>query len=653
MKKLIPFLAGFLALTAHADAGIGLERLLLLSMDDLMSLKVKISTNTEQTLSKAPSVVSIITAEDIRATGTTNLMEILQSVPGVYIKTNLFGFKPLISFRGASGVNVLLMVNGTPAKDLVWSPSIFWKGMPANMVERIEIIRGPGSALFGSDASAGVINVITKTAGRIMQTEAGVRAGSFGTQAGWVQHGTTWNGFDVAFTADVSHTDGHHPFIAKDRINSPPGRANYGWDNQDIHFSLGKNYWRLLADFTRHDNVEIGLTGAAVLDPVTQANDSQTSLALLYNNEAIAKDWGFNAELRYRDIDYSSGNGFWELPPSVAPPVGPLTINLNDLSSAERRLSVEASALYGGIRSHAIRLGGGYVWQDLYFVQQLRDGVPGNFAPEKPRSNSYLFLQDVWNFKDDWELTAGARYDHYSDFGGTLNPRLALVWQTTERLTTKLMYGQAFRAPSYLELYSQTAANPPNPNLTPERSKTWDLSLSYRASKDLMLGANLYHFERSNVIAPETTAPYQFQNFDKYSTQGVELEAQWQATQKLMFSGNLTLRHDDDSIFRDVTLPTQTAYLRMDWAFLPRWNWNMQANWFDKRPLPAGDPRTPLAAYTLADTTLRYRHDKNREFAVSIRNLFDVDAREYSSKSLPNNLPLPERSLYAQIGYKF
>lgn len=649
MKKstlAMSFLGLFQALSAHAEGGEELERLLSLSMEDLMTVKVTISTNTRQSLSRAPSVVSVITAEDIRATGTTNLMEILQSVPGIYVKTNLFGFKPLITFRGASGANVLLMVNGAPAKDLVWSPGIFWKGMPANMIERVEIIRGPGSALFGSDASAGVINVITKTAGTITRSEAGVRTGSFGSQAGWVQHGTQWNGLDIAFTADVSRTDGHDPAIARARGNTA-GTAEFGWDNTDLHLSVGKEHWRLLADHTRHGNVQIGLTGAAVLDSRTRANDRQNSLALFYDNPGFAPDWGLSAELRHRDIGYSSGNGFWE---GISG-----TVNLNQMDSSERRVNFEASAVYSGFQNHVLRMGGGFQVQDLVAFSQYWDGVQKPLDAPRKRRTGYVFLQDIWSFARDWELTAGVRHDQYSDFGGTLNPRLALVWQATNRLTAKLMYGQAFRAPSYLELHLTTSANPPNPDLKPERSRTWEGSLSWLASRDLRLGLNVYDFERTQVIAPEVPSPYRFQNFDRFVTRGVELEAQWQATRTLRLSGNLSYMKNEDvtSSLRDVSIPMTQATLRADWAFLPKWNWNLQANGFGSRPLKSGDARSPLGSLALADTTIRYLHDKEWEFAASIRNLFDKDAREYSSTSLWNNLPLPGRNFFAEVRVKF
>lgn len=623
----------------------GIEQLMALSLEELMTMTVSISTSTKQTLSKAPSVVSLITAEDIKATGATNLMEMLQGVPGIYVKTNLFGFKPLITFRGASGANVLLMVNGAPAKDLVWSPGIFWKGMPVEMIERIEIIRGPGSALFGSDAAAGVINVITKTAGRIDNSEAGVRVGSFDSQSGWLQHGTRWNDFDIALTAQVAHTDGHDPFIARARSNTS-GDARYGWDNTDLHLSIGKGDWRMLADHTRHDDVQIGLTGAAVLDPQTRARDNLTSLALFYDNPDFAPNWGLNAELRYRDMEYSSGNGFWEGLPGLT---------LNRMDSAERRMNFEAGAVYQGFQNHALRMGGGFQIQDLREFKQYWDGVAQPLDAPQKRRTGYFFLQDIWSFAKDWELTAGLRYDRYSDFGGTLNPRLALVWQASERLTAKLMYGQAFRAPSYLELHLATSANPPNPALKPERSKTWEASFSWLATRDLRLGLNVYDFKRTQVIAPEVTTPFKFQNHDEFVTRGIELEGQWQATRSLRLSGNLSHMRNEDvtSSLRDVSIPMTQAYLRADWAFLPKWNWNLQTHWFDDRPLPAGDPRRKIGAHALTDTTIRYFHGSEWEFAASIRNLFDTDAREYSARGLYYNLPLPGRNFYAEVRYKF
>ncbi|HEX8963852.1 MAG TPA: TonB-dependent receptor [Rhodocyclaceae bacterium] len=656
------------ALARAASAGDdGLDRLLSMSLEELMATKVTISTSTQQALTRAPSVVSVITADDIRATGATNLTEILQTVPGVYVRENLFGFRPQITFRGAAGTHTLLMVNGEPIRDLVWSSGIFWKGLPTTMIERVEIIRGPGSALFGSDASAGVINVITKTAAGVQRPEAGARAGSFGMREGWAQYGGTWNGVEVAATAQASHTDGHDPFIARKSTQAfpyLPGNADYRYDNQDFRFSAGHGDWRLLADFTRHSNLGVGLTGAAVLDPNTRGSDERSDLALLYSNGGFSEDWGLNAEVRYYELRYSSGDGFFEQPPSGAYPAG----EINRMRSAQRGFSTEASGLYSGFARHAVRIGAGYKSDNLYQVQQIvnfgtgPDGqrlpaggplmdlsnTPYAFAPQQTRRIGYAFLQDEWTIANNWELTAGARYDSYSDFGSTVNPRLALVWQSTDRLVTKLMYGRAFRAPSYLELYSLTAATRPNANLTPERSRTWDLAFSYSASRDLKLGIDFYRFAQTNLIAADSSN--QFQNIGNNTARGIELEAQWQVAPSLRISGNAT--HRSETIAFN-SVPKQKAYLRADWSFAPNWNWDVQANRIGARPLPAGDPRAPLNAYTLIDTTLRYSPRKHWELAASVRNLSDADAREYSSAAIPYNLPLPGRSLYAEARYKF
>jgi outer membrane receptor protein involved in Fe transport len=387
----------------------------------------------------------------------------------------------------------------------------------------------------------------------------------------------------------------------------------------------------------------MGLSGGGALDPLTHAADRRYNVDLLYANEAFAKDWGVYAELRYMHLDYTSGNGFYER--VVSPPV-----QISQLRAAERRVSAEASGLYSGFDRQAIRLGFGYVWDDLYSVQHFSNGSEdsADFAPEKARTNRYLFVQDVWSLAKDWELTAGLRYDHYSDFGGTLNPRLALLWQGSDRLTTKLMYGQAFRAPSYQDLYCTICATQGNANLVPERSKTWDLAFAYRATEDLLVSLNAYQMRQSDLI---TAVAGTYQNVGEQTTQGITVEAQWQATESLKLSGSYTARHREDA--QIINVPDKEAYLRGDWAFQPGWNWNVQANWVDQRLRKSTDTRPPVDAYVLVDTTLRYAPAQRWEFAASIRNLFDADARDYTAGTVPNDLPLPGRNGYVEMRYKF
>jgi len=654
------------------------DSLLDLSWEELAQVKVIIASGTEQYIHKTPSTVTVITADDIKNTGATNLTDILESVPGIHINANPFGFRPLIHMRGSNSHQTLLMVDGNPMKDLVWAFGIFWKGLPVSMIERVEVIRGPGSALYGADAVAGVVNVITKAAGKIENTEMGVRVGSYDTQAAWAQLGGDWNGLDIGMTVDLSKTDGHEPFIESDgqTVRDPgnstaPDKAQYGWKNADVRFSIANDNWRFLVGFMRHSHLETGITGAGNLDPVTDGKDERLDLDLIYNNKNFSKDWGVDAKFHYQYLRYDSGDGFRESPPTSIYPDG----LLNHMSSGERQLGFETSGLYSGISSHNIRIGAGYQWQDLYRVEQqvnFGTGADGNplpaggpivdisdtsfaFAPEKIRKIRFLFLQDIWTLSDTWELTMGARYDYYSDFGDTLNPRLALIWQSTEQLTTKLLYGQAFRTPSFQELYADTSRALSNSSLKPEESETLELAFSYAATKNLQLALNLYELEITNNIFRlpiAGTSQKQYQNTGRHKTVGVEIEASWQATKNLKISGNYSYRNPEDSDFRVVQEPEQSAYLRSDWRFQPGWHWNAQANWIADRSRTEKDSRSAVADYVVTDMTLRYTGLKQWEFVTSVRNLFDEDAREHTGGSIANDLPLPERSFYAEIRYK-
>ena len=194
----------------------------------------------------------------------------------------------------------------------------------------------------------------------------------------------------------------------------------------------------------------------------------------------------------------------------------------------ERHWRYNLTGVFTGIEKHNIRTGIGYTHQEAYKVKEEKNfGLDGNglpiipgsplvdvtdtpaaFLPEKHRNNSFAFLQDVWQISNDWELTAGLRYDDYNDFGDTWNPRLALVWAARHDLTAKVLYGQAFRAPSFAEFRLEN--NPAllgNDELDPEEMETIELAFDYRPKSNLRLGLNLFKYEWDDIIqyAPSPT----------------------------------------------------------------------------------------------------------------------------------------------------
>ncbi|MDD5754771.1 MAG: TonB-dependent receptor plug domain-containing protein, partial [Methylococcales bacterium] len=150
---------------------------------------VSIATGHSQSLRSSPAVATVITAEDIKAIGATDIDEALETVPGLHVSHTKDAYNSLYSFRGVSAEynpQVLMLINGIPITNAyVGNRNNFWGGMPVQAVARIEVVRGPGSAVYGADAFSGVINIITKTKQDINGTEVGGRVGSFDTYDGW------------------------------------------------------------------------------------------------------------------------------------------------------------------------------------------------------------------------------------------------------------------------------------------------------------------------------------------------------------------------------------------------------------------------------------------------------------------------------------
>jgi len=204
---------------------------------------VSIATGSRLPISRAPAVATVITAEDIASIGATDLDEVLETVPGLHVARSTLVSSPVYVIRGINlGFNpqVLMLINGVPITTVyTGSRGVAWGGMPVDNIARVEVIRGPGSALYGADAYAGVINIITKTTDDFTGTEAGLRAGSFHSGDAWALHGGKWGPVNVSAYLHVGRTDGPSQTIQADgqtgldqllgtHASYAPGRTNEG-----------------------------------------------------------------------------------------------------------------------------------------------------------------------------------------------------------------------------------------------------------------------------------------------------------------------------------------------------------------------------------------------------------------------------------------
>ncbi|HEX6706597.1 MAG TPA: TonB-dependent receptor [Albitalea sp.] len=658
---------------------------------------VSIATGARVPVTRAPAVATVITAQDIKALGATDLDQVLETVPGLHVARSVQAYAPIYTIRGIrnnlSNPQVLMLVNGIPVTMAFdGGRGNVWARLPLENVARIEVIRGPGSALYGADAFAGVINIITKTAADIAGTEVGGRVGSFRSGDAWALHGGKWGDYDVAAYLGVGSTRGARPTVEADAqsqldaifgsfgvppVSRAPGPVELGADLLDAAVDVARGKWRLRAALKQRDRVGTSVGIAQALDP-TGTNSSRRITADLGWRDTLAKDWDLSLQASLQH--YRERSDLVLFPPGTNLGLGFFQDGLiGNPYKWQRHARLNASTFYTGFDRHRVRVGAGYENQDLYKIRETKNFNP-DFSPigsgstadvvdvsdtlpfirPHQRSVRYVVLQDEWNFSKDWTLTAGVRHDRYSDFGSTTNPRIALVWEAAYNLSAKLLYGTAFRPPAFTELYSVN--NPVaigNPALDAEKMKTLEAALSWQAAETLRVGVNVFRYRMSDIIRLDSLFTYQ--NTAQQTGHGLELEAAWDATRELRLSGNYGMQRATDAATGQDPgqAPHHHVSLRADWRMSHGWWANAQLNAVSERPREPGDPRPALRGYTTLDLTLRSERIVGPvDLAFSVRNLFDADAREPSpfaqpAAPLPNDLPLPGRSLYLQASVRF
>lgn len=669
---------------------------------------VQVATGSKQSVARAPAVTSVITAQDIEATGARDMDEVLEMIPGFHVSRRTIAYNPIYSLRGINAdYQVLMMINGIPIDTLyTGGRNLVWGGMAVKHIARIEVIRGPGSAVHGADAFAGAVNIITKNKDDIEGNRVGARIGSYNSRDLWLEHGAKWGKVDVGLVLEYQSTDGHDPLILADgqsgidqqlaglglpSLSLAPAEANLQRRNIDMNLDLGWEYWRLRLGYQGHYDTSLGINYSEILDPDGRSQDQRYRADLTYHNPLMAKNWDMTTRLSYLDMQSKVTDDQMQLPPGAIIPLPdnqgvlsyPEGIIFNG-SPSERQLRLDWSAFYFGFDKHSLRLSVGYYYGDLYKLthktnvdprtgaavplsQGLLDLSDTPFAalPEKTRRSGYAFLQDTWQFHPNWELTAGLRYDRYSDFGGAMNPRFALVWQPLPQMSAKLLYGRAFRAPSFIELYTQSnLVALGNPNLDAETIDTTELALNYYLSERLHVGANIYAFAWHDALqyrSDPATGLAITQNTGQRDGGGLELEARWKASHRLSLLGNFALqRITDDTL--DSTTTSKDAYLRADWLLMSNWYLNTQLNWIGTRERLPLDPRDDLGGYARVDLTLRYKNIRNDHWnlALGVRNLFDeslleqtLSESERGMVNIPNDLPMPGRNYFIELSYRW
>ena len=374
---------------ALAQAPLSQEAELALSYGDRSVISV--ATGNRQPLRRAPAVATVITAEDMAAMGADSLDEVLEAVPGLHVGRIAVVGRPQYAMRGilsTGSINpqILLLQDGLPITTAyTGDPGTMWPGMPLDNIARIEVVRGPGSALYGADAYAGVVNIVSKTAAQLGGTQLGLRGGSFGTRHAWLTHGGSWAGWDVALYLRGGSTEGHQRVVEADaqtrfdtlfgtRASLAPGPPALGYDSADARLEISRGAWKLQTDYRRRWHIGSGYGISSALDRDGQADMERAATTLAWTDDHALPDWSLgvqasvvNVRETMRAVLFPAGARF----PTGSFPSGVL----GGPERWERQWRVSANALYSGLPGQQWRFGAGHEDLDLYRTRTFKNFI--------------------------------------------------------------------------------------------------------------------------------------------------------------------------------------------------------------------------------------------------------------------------------------
>jgi len=690
-------------------------------------LMVSVATKTKTTVQEAPSIVSVITADEIKNMGARDLIDVLRTVPGFDISLEPTGAIHKTYVRGMSSSlfndKTKFMLDGHSLS--VYYGEIFahFDRFPVDNIKQIEIIRGPGSALYGTGAFIGVVNIITKKGGE-EPSEISVSGGSYGTFKPTGELSYREGDLSVYAYADYYNTDGYHGQIESDAFGTSPASAAPGSMTTDDSYetfqtSIGyRDFY--FSGFFQKVNTELPVGVARAL---TDEDDLEYTMGFaelgyklrLQNKGSILfkayYDYGnqdtlceiFSEETPAAVFKWTNGECIFGQPAAKNSIIGGEIMADYDIYDGIQLVagtSLEKYEVYDvNIYANANITGSPLVVSGITYApyQYLGGYVDtsenGNWMKDADRTVFAVYGQGIFDIKEFFSLekgvsalslTAGVRYDYYDDMGNTVNPRAGLVYEPVKELHFKLLYGTAFRAPSFRELYAaNNPANVGNPDLDPETISTAEFSVGYDFTERIRSTLTFFNVEADDLIQRTFIGGKGIsENTGSMESRGIEAELRVSFDKKKYAYFNMTYQDvrnttgdtvtsaggqvytQDD--FNPGSIPYFIANLGLNYDISRYVSGNISVNYVGKKArsgekkwngeeLIYVDKRDPLKERTLVNAALTFGNFyKGMEIQVSGYNLFDADHRDPDpAGSVANDIPKAGRTFMGTVSYSF
>ena len=618
-----------------------------MSLEDLMQIKVpevETASKFEQKATEAPADATVITSDEIRKYGWRTLGDLLESVPGFYIS-----YDRDYQYVGVSGVNlgdannrILLLVNGhrinNNLDDSAPVDTSFILDM--DLIDRVEIIRGPGSVLYGNNAFFAVINVITRQGKDIKGVEGSGSYGSYDEGSGRVTVGSQFtNSLQFLLSGTIYNNNGVGD------LHFPEYQA---WNNGIAHHMDGDNFQSFFGSVGYWDlTLEGGYINRQKINP-TAVDDTSFNNSLLQSIDdrsyvtlkfAHQFDGGWNV---LADVYYDqSGEELQEPFPanlSTIPYGGPAT-SVQEFREVGQWAGLEAQVNKKIFDKDTLTFGGEYRNDFEQNLSVYEDGSLAGAPLETNRQNYAIFGQADVAILDNLHANAGVRYDEYGNYTPDWSPRAALIYNPWQQSTFKFVYGTAFRDPNILEL----ALAGDNTDVKPEKISSYEFIYEQGINRFLRSSVMAYYNRMDDLIGLGESAVDT--NFNA-ETLGLEpsLEAKWNDfSARLSYSLQRTQNREThvglpDSPENMIKL-NLSAPLYKDKLFAGlevQYTSQSKTEMFIPPPVGGTATITPgpnSPGFTVVNLTL-FSHDlfiKNLELSASVYNLFDTKYYEPAS----------------------
>jgi iron complex outermembrane recepter protein len=633
------------------------------SLEDLMNMRVTSVSKREQKLSSAGAAAYVITQDDIRHSGMTNIPDLLRMVPGVDV-ARLNANTWAISIRGFNyrySTKVLVLIDGRT----VYTPGfsgVFWdqQDVPLEDIERIEVIRGPGGTVWGANAVNGVINIITKKASDTQGELVSVGTGSQETASGLVQYGGS-AGSKGSYRAFGKY------FNVADAIQPDKSAASDGWHG--VHGGFRADW-----DFSGRDTLTVqgDLFGSSEGQTITTLFSNQLPDAHTFTNKVavgsgnILGRWGHtfsNGSETKLQLYYDRVRRFDQ------------AFEVLNTGDADFQYHFRLGS------RHDMLAGAGYRLTDHSYTESYEI----TFGSGHRRDNLYnTFIQDQIQLAPSLTLTVGSKFEHNNYTGFEFEPSAQVVWTATNRQTVWASASRAIRQPSWFDAESKLdAATFPlggggfglvqldgNPNTKAETLLDFEAGYRIQVSKQLSLDATAFnsHYSRLQSLEPGTpyftfdplpahlVTPSYWDNLAHAHDYGAELSANWNVTGGWRLSpgfsylqmkvGTDPSSHDTSTAASVGDSPKYQAQLRSTVKLPHRIEWDTSAYYV------GGLRIGPVPSYTRLDTRFGWSIKEGVEFSVAGQNLLRPDHLEFFD-GLQVNPTLVRRSVVGRVTWRF